>query len=55
MERCLFSGGAVDCLLCGAEVETMEHFVMKCEGIITIRERHGVFECVRLEEVRAAV
>ena len=35
-----FSGAAVDCLLCGAEVETVEHFVIKCEGIRTIRERH---------------
>ena len=35
-----FSGGAVSCLLCGAEVETVEHFVMKCERIQTIRERH---------------
>ena len=28
-----FSGGAVENLLCGAEVETVEHFVMKCERI----------------------
>ena len=36
------SGGAVDCLLCGADVETVEQFGMKREGIRTIRERHGV-------------
>ena len=35
-----FSGGAVDCLLRGAEEETVEHFVMKCEVIRMIRERH---------------
>ena len=46
-----FSGGAVDCLLCGAEVETVEHFAMKCEGIRMIRERHGVRGGVRVEEV----
>ena len=38
----------MDCLLCGAEVE---HFVMKCEGIRTIPERHGVRGGVRVEEV----
>ena len=43
-----FSGCAVDCLLCGAEVE---HFVMKCEGIRTIWERHGVRGGVRVEEM----
>ena len=46
-----FSGGAVDCLLRRAGVETVEHFMMKCEGIRTIRERHGVRGNVRVEEV----
>ena len=46
-----FAGGAVSCLLCGAEVETVEHFVMKCERIRAIRERHGVRGGVRMEEV----
>ena len=46
-----FSGGAVDCLLCGAEVEMVEHFVMKYEGIRTIWERHGVRGDVKVEEV----
>ena len=38
-------------VLCEAEVETVEHFVMKCEGIRMIRERHGVCGGVRVEEV----
>ena len=46
-----FSGGAVDCFLCGTEEEMVDHFVMKCEGIRMIRERLGVREVVRVEEV----
>ena len=46
-----FSGGAVDYLLCRAEVETEKHFVMKCEGIRMIRERHRVRGGGRVEEV----
>ena len=41
----------MECLLCGAEEETMEHFVMKCEGIGTIQELRGVRGGVRVEEV----
>ena len=41
----------MDCLLCGAEEETVEHFVMKCVGIRMIRERHGVCGGVRVGEV----
>ena len=32
-------------------METVEHFVMKCEGIRTIREQHGVRGGVRVEKV----
>ena len=31
-------------------METVEHFVMKCEGIRTIRERHEVRGGVRTED-----
>ena len=47
-----FSAGAVDCSLCEAGAETVKHFVMKCEGIRKIRERHGVHRGVRVEELQ---
>ena len=46
-----FYCSAVDYLLCGAEKETVDHFVMICEGIRMIRERHGVRGGVRVDEV----
>ena len=33
-----FSGGAMDCLLCGAVEETVEHFVVECGGLRETRE-----------------
>ena len=32
-----FEGGAVDCLLCGGEEETLRHFVMECHELQEIR------------------
>ena len=37
-----FEGGAVDCLLCGGEEETMRHFVMECGELQEIRRQYGV-------------
>ena len=36
-----FEGGAVDCLLCGGEEETLRHFVVECRELQEIR-RYGV-------------
>ena len=46
-----YSGGAVECLLCGAEDETVEHFVTVCERIKMTRERHGARGDVRMDNV----
>ena len=45
-----FSGGAVDCLLCGAVEETVEHFVVECGGLRGARERCGVGRSVGVGE-----
>ena len=47
MEAC-FEGGAVDCLLCGGEEETVRHFVMQCRELQETRRRYGA---EALEEV----
>ena len=45
-----FEGGAVDCLLCGGEEETLRHFVVECRELQEIR-RYGVYGTEALEEV----
>ena len=40
--RQCFEGGAVDCLLCGGEEETVRYFVMECGELQQIRRRYGV-------------
>ena len=46
-----FEGGAVDCLLCGGEEETVRHFVMECGELQEIRRRCGVYETEAPQEV----
>ena len=46
-----FEGGAVDCLLCGGEEETLRHFVVECRELQEIRRRYGVYGAEALEEV----
>ena len=46
-----FEGGAVDCLLCGGEEETVRHFVVECRELQEIRRRYGVYGTEALEEV----
>ena len=46
-----FKGGAVDCLLCGGEEETVRHFVMECCELQEIRRRYYVYGTDALEEV----
>ena len=41
----------MDCLLCEAVEETIEHSIMKFEGIRMVRKRHGFRGGVRVEEV----
>ena len=40
----------MDCLLCGAVEETVEHFVVGCGGLTETRERCGVNAGVSIEE-----
>ena len=40
-----FQGNDVDCKLCGATVETNEHFIMQCPRLAQIRQEFGVDEC----------
>ena len=40
--RCRFVGGDVVCGVCGVMEETLEHFLMDCEGMSEIRSRFGV-------------
>ena len=46
-----FEGGAVDCLLCVGEEETVRHFVVECRELQEIRRRYGVYGTEALEEV----
>ena len=46
-----FEGGAVYCLLCGGEEETVRHFVVDCRELQEIRRRYGVYGTEELEEV----
>ena len=46
-----FEGGAVYCLLCGGEEETVRHFVVECRELQEIRRRYGVHGTEALEEV----
>ena len=46
-----FEGGAVDCLLCGGEEETVRHFVVECRELQEIRRQYGVNGTEALEEV----
>ena len=47
-----FDGGAVDCLLCGGEAETVRHFVMECRELQEKRRRYGVYGTEALEELQ---
>ena len=46
-----FEGGAVDCLLCREEKDSVRHFVMECGELQEIRRQYGVYETEALEEV----
>ena len=37
-----FVGGGVGCVMCGAEEENLEHFLVRCERLRGLRERYGV-------------
>ena len=38
-----FHGGAVDCMLCGGEEETVKHIFCVCDGQLEITDRYGVY------------
>jgi hypothetical protein len=44
-------GGEGDCKLCGEGEETLEHFLLKCIRLRTIRDEYGVGEETSMEEV----
>ena len=46
-----FEGGAVDCLLCGAEEKNVKHFVVECCELQEIRRQYGVYGTEALKEV----
>jgi hypothetical protein len=46
-----FLGGDVICELCGAEVETLQHFLKVCERLQRVRERHQVDESTTLADI----
>ena len=46
-----FEGGAVDCLLCGGEGETVRHIVTECHELQEIRRRYGVYGTEAPKEV----
>ena len=43
-----FFGGEVRCVLCGAEEETLLHFLEECEGLRGARDRYGLY---RMDDV----
>ena len=43
-----FFGGEVACVVCGAEEETLLHFLEECEGLREARERYSLY---RVEDV----
>ena len=38
-----FQGGDVSCRLCGAQLETLEHFILECPGLHEIRQEFEIF------------
>ena len=39
-----YQHGEVDCKMCGAVVETLEHFILECSGYEDVRQEFGVRE-----------
>ena len=40
--RRIFEGGDTTCLLCNEEEETLEHFLLKCKTLHTVREQLNI-------------
>ena len=49
--RARFQNGDVSCVLCGADEETIEHFVLQCESLAEVRVRNGVTAGDTLQKV----